>query len=118
MKLPKEAELIRIYISEADKYDGKPLHEVIVQGAREHKMGGVTVLRGLEGFGAMRHLHHAHVLCMSEDLPLVIEIVDASLNVKAFLPHLDEWVNDGLVTVERVRVVLHRFEGDGREKQE
>jgi 3-dehydroquinate synthase len=103
-----EAELLRVYISESDKYQGKPLYEVIVGQARERKMAGATVLRGLEGFGVHSHLHSAHILRLAVSLPLVIEIVDTPEKIEAFLPNLSEWLGEGMATVERVRVVAHR----------
>ncbi|HPS03087.1 MAG TPA: 3-dehydroquinate synthase [Candidatus Sumerlaeota bacterium] len=104
---PGEAELLRVYIAESDKYQGKPLYEVIVSQARERKMAGATVLRGLEGFGIHSHLHSAHILRLSVSLPLVVEIVDTAEKIEAFLPSLSEWLGEGMATVERVRVVAH-----------
>jgi PII-like signaling protein len=108
MSLPSEAQLLRIFIGEADKWQGKPLYEVIVHEARRRHMAGATVLRGCLGFGAESHLHSAKILRLSEDLPLVIEIVDTPESISAFLPDLNEWVRDGLVTLENVRVIVYR----------
>jgi len=108
MSLPSEAQLLRIFIGEADKWQGKPLYEVIVLEARRRGMAGATVLRGCLGFGAESHLHSAKILRLSEDLPLVIEIVDTPESISAFLPDLNEWVRDGLVTLEKVRVIVYR----------
>ena len=108
MKLEGEGQLLRIFIGEADRWHGKPAHEAIVLKAKETGLAGATVLRGLMGFGAKSHLHTAKVLRLSEDLPIVIEIVDRAEKIEAFLPVLDEMVADGLVTLERVQVITYR----------
>jgi PII-like signaling protein len=108
MNLPEEAELLRIYISEGDKWGDHPLYEVIVREARKRGMAGATVLRGLLGFGADSRMHTAKILRLSEDLPLVVEIIDKSENIDAFLPELDRMIKDGLVTRERIRVAFYR----------
>lgn len=110
MKIPEEAYLLRIHIGQDDRFDGKPLYEAIVLKARELQLAGATVLRGSMGFGAASRLHTARVLRLSEDLPMVIEIVDAREKIDSFLPILDEMVGDGLVTLEKVRVVHYRGE--------
>jgi uncharacterized protein len=111
MKLPSEAELLRIFIGEGDKTDGAPLHEAIVRAAREQGLAGATVLRGVLGFGAHSRIHTAKVLRLSEDLPLVIEIVDTPGKIDAFLPTLDAMIGEGLVTREKVKVITYRHEG-------
>jgi uncharacterized protein len=108
MKLPEEAELLRIFIGESDRYDGRPLYEVIVQEARKRGMAGATVLRGIMGFGAHSRMHTAKVLRLSEDLPLVVEIVDKPDRIADFLPELDQMITEGLVTLERAQVIAYR----------
>ena len=108
MELPTDAELLRIYIGEADKHDGRPLYEALVELAREREMAGATVLRGIMGYGASSRLHTAKVLRLAEDLPLVVEIVDSARKVEDFIEAIDGMVTGGLVTVEKVRVAAHR----------
>jgi len=114
MKLPSEASLLRIFIGESDKSDGKPLYEVIVREARRRGLAGATVLRGFLGFGAASRIHTAKILRLSEDLPIVVEIVDAPEKIDAFLPDLDRLIGEGLVTLEKVRIISYRY--DVREK--
>jgi PII-like signaling protein len=113
MKLPEEAELLRIFIGESDKYESMPLFEAIVKEARRQNLGGATVFRGLMGYGAHSRVHTAKVLRLSEDLPIVIEIVDSPEKIEAFLPDLDRMMVEGLVTVERAKVLMYR---PGKEK--
>jgi len=108
MKLPSEAELLRIFIGESDKHEGRPLYEVVVESARRRGMAGTTVLRGIEGFGANSRIHTSKILRLSEDLPIVIEIVDRPERIAAFLPELDQMIGEGLVTLEKVRVIVYR----------
>ena len=108
MRLEGECKLLRIYIGESDQWQHRPLYEEIVRLARERGLAGTTVLRGIEGFGASSRLHTARILRLSEDLPLVIEIVDAAEQIDAFVQEIDEIVGDGLVTVERVEVLSYR----------
>ena len=108
MELPKEAELLRIFIGESDRHHGRPLYEVIVEMARQRGMAGATVLRGQMGFGADSRMHTAKILRLSEDLPIVVEIVDKPERVAAFLPELDQLITEGLVTLEKVRVLAYR----------
>ena len=108
MKLPSEAFLLRVFIGESDRVGGRPLHEVIVEEARKRGMSGATVLRGFLGFGANSRIHTTKVLRLSEDLPVVVEIVDAEEKVEAFLPELDKMIGEGLVTLEKVRVIAYR----------
>jgi PII-like signaling protein len=108
MKLPSEAELLRIFIGESDRYGGRPLHEVIVESARERGMAGATVLRGQLGFGAHSRIHTAKILRLSEDLPIVIEIVDSPERIREFLPVLDEMIGEGLITLEPIQVIAYR----------
>jgi uncharacterized protein len=108
MQLPTEAELLRIFIGESDKRHGRPLYEVIVEEARRRGMAGATVLRGTLGFGANSRIHTAKILRLSEDLPMVVEIVDKPERIEAFLPDLDAMIDEGLVTLEKVRVLAYR----------
>ena len=108
MKIPQDGYLLRIFIGEADRWHGKPLYEAIVMKARELHMAGATVLRGPMGFGAKSHLHTAKILRLSEDLPFIIEIVDAKEKIDELMPHIDEMVQEGLVTLERVQVIKYR----------
>ena len=108
MKLPEEGMLLRIFIGEADRYDGKPLYEGIVIKARELHLAGATVMRGIMGFGADSRMHTTKILRLSEDLPIVIEIVDVEENLNKILPFLDEVVTEGLITLEKVRVIKYR----------
>ncbi len=100
--------LLRIFIGESDRWQHRPLYEAIVLKARELHLAGATVLRGLMGFGAHSRLHTAKILRLSEDLPMVIEIVDSREKVDLLLPHLDDMVSEGLVTLENVEVVQYR----------
>lgn len=108
MELPAESLLLRIFLGESDKQDGKPLYEVIVEEARRRGLAGATVLRGFLGFGANSRIHTSKVLRLSEDLPIVIEIADSREKIEAFLPDLDEMIDEGLVTLEKVRVIVYR----------
>jgi PII-like signaling protein len=108
VKLEGEGKLLRIFIGESDKHGRKPLYQAIVEMLREEGMAGATVLRGIEGFGANSHLHTARILRLSEDLPVVIEVADTAERIEAVMPKLDEMVEDGLVTLERVQVVAYR----------
>jgi PII-like signaling protein len=109
MDLPKEAVLLRIYIGEDDRFEGTPLHEAIVLKARERHLAGATVLRGPIGYGKSSRLHTAKILRLSQDLPLVIEIVDSEPAINGFLPELNLMMsgNSGLVTLEKVQVIQY-----------
>ncbi|MBM4153484.1 MAG: DUF190 domain-containing protein [Lentisphaerae bacterium] len=111
MILPPESVLLRIFVGESDRHGNRPLHEVIVMEARRRGMAGATVLHGVMGFGASSRIHSAKILRLSEDLPVVVEIVDNPERIEAFLPDLDAMVGDGLVTLEKVRVVTYRHAG-------
>ena len=108
MTLPKQGKLLRIFIGENDRHEGLPLYEWIVRQARENGLAGATVLRGLEGYGAHSRLHKAKILRLSNDLPLVVEIVDTEEKIQSFLPLIDEAVGEGLATVERVEIHFYR----------
>jgi len=108
MKLPEQGQLLRIFIGEDDTFKGKPLYEAIVLKARELNLAGATVLRGTMGFGANSRLHTAKILRLSEDLPIVIEIVDTPDNIEKLIPFLDETVEEGLITRENIKVIKYR----------
>lgn len=108
MVLPEEGSLLRIFIGEGDRYEGKPLYEWIVLTAREHGLAGATVMRGLMGYGAHSRLHTFHVERLSEDLPIIVEIVDAHDKLEAFLPVIDGAISEGLATLERAYVHFYR----------
>jgi hypothetical protein len=108
MKLPEEGKLLRIFIGEGDTYHGKPLFEAIVLKARELNLAGATVTRGMMGYGANSRLHTSKILRLSEDLPIIIEIVDTEEKIKLLLPFLDEQVIEGLITMEKVQVIKYR----------
>ena len=113
MQIPKQALLLRIFIGENDKFGGSPLYEAIVLKARELHLAGATVLRGPMGFGASSRLHTTKILRLSEDLPLVIEIVDSEEKINSFLPTLDEMMTSGLTTLEKVQVLQYGTKGPG-----
>ncbi len=112
MILPREGHLLRIFIGESDRHEGRPLYEWLVLRAREHGLAGATVLRGLQGFGAHSRLHTAKILRLSTDLPLVVEIVDTREKIDAFLPVVDAAVREGLATIEKVDIRFYRS-GEG-----
>ena len=107
MQIPRDAVLLRIFIGEDDRHQHMPLYEAIVLKAREHHIAGATVLRGPMGFGHSSRIHTTKILRLSEDLPLVIEIVDSEDKINAFLPVLDRMMGSGLVTLEKVRVLKY-----------
>jgi PII-like signaling protein len=107
-----DSRLLRIFIGESDTYQGQPLYEAIVLALRREGLAGATVLRGIEGFGKSSRVHTAHILRLSEDLPIVIECVDTAEKIEAILPTLDTMIGDGLVTMERVDVRVYRAEGE------
>lgn len=110
MKLPSEAERVRIYIGENDKFEGRALYEVIAEEARRRGLAGATVVRGALGFGAHSLIHTSKTVRLSEHLPMVVEIVDQAEKIAAFLPILDSMIGEGLVTQEKVKVILYRHE--------
>jgi len=111
MQLPEEGSLLRILIGEADKYQHKPLYEWIVLQAREQGLAGATVLRGMMGFGAnARQIHTFRFDVLSEDMPVVVEIVDSEANLEKFLDLIEPAIKAGLVTMEKARVKFYRFE--------
>ena len=108
MNIPEDGYLLRIFVGESDRHGHRPLYESIVLQAREAGLAGATVLRGVMGFGKHSILHTAKILRLSEDMPMIIEIADSLDNIEKFLPTLDELIKDGLVTIERVRVIHYR----------
>ena len=113
MKIEGEGKLLRIFVGESDTWHGRPLYEAIVHRVREAGLAGATVVRGIEGFGADSRLHTARILRLSEDLPVVVEIVDSAEQIERILPVLDEMVGEGMVTVERVEVIAYRGSAPG-----
>ena len=108
MQIPTEGKLLRIFVGETDRWHGKPLYEAIVEEARKRGLAGATAWKGFMGFGRHSRMHTAKILRLSEDLPVVIEIVDAAEKIEAFLPDLGAMVQEGLVTLERAEVLMYR----------
>jgi uncharacterized protein len=108
MKISEEGQLLRVFVGESDKWEGKPLYEALVLKAREMGLAGATMLRGLMGYGAASRVHTAKILRLSEDLPVIVEIVDSQEKIASFLPLIDEMIQEGLVTLERVQIILYR----------
>jgi PII-like signaling protein len=113
MQNPQEASLLRIFFGEDDKYENLPLYEAIVLKAREMHLSGATVLRGNVGFGHSSRIHTTKILRLSQDLPMIVEIVDSKDKIDAFLPVLDKMIGSGLVTIEKVQVLHY---GDNSKK--
>jgi len=116
MRMEGEGKLLRIFAGESDRFEGKPLFEAIVESLRREGVAGATVLRGIEGYGASSHLHTSRILRLSEDLPVVIEVVDTEDNIDRVLPMMDSMVGDGMMTIEKVHVITYR--GSRREDAE
>lgn len=108
MKLEGEGQLLRIFIGESDRHEGKPLYSAIVRLARDRGLAGATVLRGLAGFGAASRIHTASILRLSEDLPIVVEIVDSDEKIQSILPDLDGMLTQGMMTLEKAHIVAYR----------
>ncbi|HYL64959.1 MAG TPA: DUF190 domain-containing protein [Candidatus Methylomirabilis sp.] len=107
-KFEGERTLMRIHIGESDKWHGKPLYEAIVEMLRKEKSSGVTVLRGVAGYGGSSVYHTDKLLRLSQDLPIIVEVVEYTERIEQLLPRLDEMVEGGLITLEKVRVILYR----------
>jgi len=107
-KFEGERTLLRIHIGESDKWHGRPLYEAIVEMLRKEKFSGVTVLRGVAGYGGSSVYHTDKILRLSQDLPIILEIVEATERIEQILPRLDAMVEGGLITLEKVRVILYR----------
>jgi PII-like signaling protein len=112
MTIQENGVLLRVFIGESDKFEHKPLYEAIVQKVREIGLAGATVLRGSEGFGAHSVVHKTSLLEMSSDLPIIIEIVDAEEKIKLLLPHLEQMVKEGMITMEYVAILIYRHGGE------
>ena len=111
MQLPQEGSLLRIFIGEADKHEGKPLYEWIVLKAREHELAGATVLRGTMGFGAnTRQIHTFRFDTLSEDMPIVVEIVDVQDKLEKFIETIEPHIKAGLVTMEKAQIKFYKFD--------
>jgi PII-like signaling protein len=108
MKLPEEGKLLRIFVGETDTYKGTALYEAIVLKARELNLAGATVFRGIMGYGASSRIHSIKLLRLSEDLPVMIEIVDTEENIEKIIPFLDETVKEGLITMEKIDIIKYR----------
>ena len=108
MKEATQGTLLRIFIGESDRHNGLPAYEAIVRRAREMHLAGATVVRGMMGFGAHSKMHTAKILRLSEDLPIVIELVDTREKIDELMPFIDEVITDGMVTTERVEVIKYR----------
>jgi PII-like signaling protein len=108
MKIEGRGLLVRVYIGESDQWQGRPLYQAIVEQLREQGIAGATVLRGIEGFGAHARIHTTRLLRLSEDLPILIEVVDQEERIREVLPMLDSMVGDGLITLERVEIIAYR----------
>jgi PII-like signaling protein len=106
--IPTEGKLLRIFVGESDRWEGRPLYEAIVLEARQRGLAGATVIKGFMGFGAHSRIHTAKLLELSQDLPIIVEIVDAAEKIEAFMPDLEKMVGDGLITIERAEVLLYR----------
>jgi hypothetical protein len=113
MKIPENGQLLRIFIGESDKLKGIPLYEAIILKARELNIAGATMLRGMMGYGATSRIHTSKILRLSEDLPIVVEIVDSAEKIEKLLPFIDEVVTEGLVTLEEIRVFRYRSSRSG-----
>ena len=108
MKIPADGKLLRIFVGEADKWNGKPLYEEIIYLAKKNGLAGATAIKGFMGFGCKSHMHTANLLRLSEDLPIVIEIVDSEEKINQFIPQLDKMVREGLITLEKANVIMYR----------
>jgi len=108
MKLPEEGKLLRIFVGESDTHQGKSLYEAVVLKARELNLAGATVFRGIMGYGAASRIHSIKLLRLSEDLPVMIELVDTEENMNKILPFLDETMEEGLITMESVKIIKYR----------
>ena len=112
MKTEGQAHLLRIFVNESDRWEGRPLYEMIIRAAKEKGLVGATALRGMEGFGTSGRVHSVKVLHLSEDVPIVVEIIDAAERIAVLLPVLDKMVAEGAVTIEKVHLVLYRRESE------
>jgi PII-like signaling protein len=114
MRIAEDGQLLRIFVGESDQWHGKPLYEALILKAREMGLAGATMMRGLMGYGAKSRIHTAKLLRLSEDLPVVVEIVDSEEKINAFLPVVDAMVQEGLVTLEPIKVIQYRSGSHGQ----
>lgn len=108
MRLQGPGLRVRVYIGSSDQWHGKPLYAAIVQEARKHGLAGATVARGIMGYGAHSAIHEARLFKLSSDLPIVVEIVDTDEKVRAFIPHLDAMVSEGMITTSEVEIITYK----------
>lgn len=108
MRIPSEGKLLRIFIGESDQWHGEPLHQAIVHLARREGLAGATCVKGFLGFGAKSRMHTASILRLSENLPVIVEIVDSEEKINRLLPKLEPMVAEGLITMEPVKVIMYR----------
>jgi len=113
-RLDGEQTLMRIFIGESDRWQNKPLYKVLLELFRTKGFAGATVLRGVSGFGANSVLHTDRLLCLSQDLPLVIEVVDHEEKIESIIPQLDEMLQGGMITLEKARVISYKKEMGSR----
>ncbi|MCF8069846.1 MAG: DUF190 domain-containing protein [Desulfobacterales bacterium] len=109
MKIPEEGQLLRIFTGESERFEGKPLYEWIVIKAKEKGLAGATVIRGIMGFGANSRIHTTKILRLSEDLPIIIELVDTHEKLKTFLDSIDNVISEGLATLEKAHIQFYRY---------
>jgi PII-like signaling protein len=112
MKTEGQAHLLRVFVNESDRWEGRPLYEAIIRAAKEKGLAGATALRGIEGYGTSGRVHSVKVLHLSEDVPIVVELLDAAERIAVFLPVLDKMVAEGAVTIEKVHLVLFRRDSE------
>jgi len=113
MNGPTQGTLLRVYIGESDRWEGKSLHQSLVEEAKRQGLAGATVLQGIMGYGAHSRVHTARLVDISPDLPIVVELVDEEAKIQAFLPTVQAMVREGLVTLERVSVLMYRHRDSG-----
>jgi len=111
MKLEGEAKLLRVFVGESDRWHGRPMHEVIIAEARRLGLAGASVFKGFEGFGAHSRIHSTKILQLAEDLPVLVEIVDTEEKIRMFIPVLDQMIQEGLITMEKVEVIRYLPKG-------
>ena len=110
MKIQENAVILRAFFGEHERHNGKPLYKQIVLKAMELKLAGATVTKGLMGFGADSHLHTSSILRLSENLPIIVEIIDSKENIEKLLPFLDKTIDDGLITMEEINIIKYRIQ--------
>src|SRR6476659_10533232 len=108
MRTESQAHLLRIFVNESDRWEGRAVYETIIRAAREQGLAGATVLRAIEGYGAGGRIHSVKVLHLSEDVPIVVEIIDTPERIAAFMPTVDKLVTEGALTIEKVQLVTYR----------